>query len=62
MDGLRDLTSDWQLRTTSNKLKEFTAFFGPELAHDLKQIAYAPTVEIETVIRLDGVHERFCHC
>jgi hypothetical protein len=52
-----NLTSNGQLGATCHKLKEFAAFFGFELAHDLKEVAHASAVKIEAMIGLDRVHE-----
>lgn len=51
------LTSDWKLRTTSDKLKEIAALSGRELAHGLQKVTDTLAVEIVSVVGLDRVHE-----
>ena len=46
-------TSNWQLRTTSNKSQKLSLFLGGEIAHDLQKITDRLAVEIVAVVCFD---------
>jgi hypothetical protein len=55
--GKEQLTSDWKLRAASDELQELPTLLGSVFTHSLEQVPHALAVEVEPVIRLDGIHE-----
>lgn len=53
------LTSDGKLGAARYELQEIATVLVRKLTHDLKKIADASAVKIETMVRLDGIHKSY---
>jgi hypothetical protein len=56
-DNTALLTSDGKLRATSDELQKLPTLLGSVFTHSMKQVPHALAIEVEAVIRLDGIHK-----